>query len=142
MWFAFALIASVLWGVQYALSGRMLQTLSPAGLMVVLSACQLLLFGGVVLVGGDLRQFEPRSLASQGWMLLAVVVVSAAANWCIGASIQGKNATVAGLVEMTYPLFTALFAYLAFRETHLSPTTLAGGLVILAGMGIVVAGSR
>lgn len=142
MWFALALLAAVLWGCHYALSGRALQTLSPAALMVVLSACQLVIFSGVVLASGTARQLAPRALGPLAWQLAAIVALSAAANWCVGASIQGRNATLAGLVEMTYPLFTAAFAFLLFREIHVSPTSAAGGALVVVGLGLVVAGAR
>jgi len=89
-----------------------------------------------------MRQLEYRSLGANAWTLAMIVLLSATANWCVGASIQGKNATVSGLVEMTYPLFTGLFAYLFFREVHVTPMTALGGIVVVIGLVVVAAGAR
>ena len=140
MWLLLALSASALWGVHYALGGRLLRTLSPAELMVVLSACRLAIFGTLVIAGGNAGKLAPRELAPLAWPLAAIVATSAAANWMISTSIQGRNATIAGLIESTYPVFTALAAFIIFREAHLDARTALGGLFILAGVAIVAGG--
>ena len=57
-------------------------------------------------------------------------------------SIEAKNATVASLIEVTYPLFTAFFAWALFRQTTLNAATIIGGLFIFAGVLIVARGNR
>jgi drug/metabolite transporter (DMT)-like permease len=59
------------------------------------------------------------------------------AEFGIGYSIQGKNATLAGLIEITYPLFIALFAYFAFGEAQLSLASALGGTLIFAGVATI-----
>ncbi|MGA2053413.1 MAG: EamA family transporter, partial [Opitutales bacterium] len=52
-------------------------------------------------------------------------------------AIQHKNATLASLIEISYPFFVALFAWLLFRDVQLSWATALGGLLILAGIAII-----
>ena len=52
----------------------------------------------------------------------------------IALSIVSKNATIAGMIEISYPLFIALFAYLIFRESELNWGIAAGGALIMAGV--------
>src|SRR5690606_32944924 len=52
-------------------------------------------------------------------------------------AIQMKNASLVGLIEITYPLFTLLFAYLLFRDVQITPWTAAGGMLILSGVAII-----
>jgi drug/metabolite transporter (DMT)-like permease len=49
-------------------------------------------------------------------------------------AIGRKNATLAALVEISYPFFVALFARFLFRETHLDSASLLGGLLIASGV--------
>lgn len=39
------------------------------------------------------------------------------AELLIGFSIVAKNATLSGLIEISYPIFIALFSYILFRHT-------------------------
>jgi drug/metabolite transporter (DMT)-like permease len=80
--------------------------------------------------------------ASERWTLLSVAVTSLLATVLLFVSIDQKNTTMAGLIEISYPLFIVLFTWLLFREAHLTWTSALGGLLIMAGAAIVIAGSR
>ena len=53
-------------------------------------------------------------------------------------SIDSKNATLASLIEISYPVFVVLFAYVLFRDVHLNASVLVGGLLVFAGVAIIV----
>jgi drug/metabolite transporter (DMT)-like permease len=57
-------------------------------------------------------------------------------------AIGAKNATVASLIEISYPLFVAFFAWLLFRESQLNWSVLIGGAMILGGVFVVWSGNR
>ena len=71
------------------------------------------------------------------YVLLAVVTFNVG-NLLIFLSIQAKNATLAGLIELCYPIFTVLFSLLLFKVNHLTPSVIIGGLLIF--MGVLVIG--
>ena len=52
-------------------------------------------------------------------------------------SIQNKNATVAGLIELTYPIFTILFTWYFFNENHINSSIIIGGGFIAIGVVII-----
>lgn len=51
-------------------------------------------------------------------------------------TIGEKNATVASLIEMSYPLFVAFFAWLFFCEIQFNRLTVAGEVLILSGVAL------
>jgi drug/metabolite transporter (DMT)-like permease len=53
-------------------------------------------------------------------------------------AITGKNATLASLIEMTYPLFVVIFAYVFYRQMHVTPSVFVVGLMILIGAGLII----
>lgn len=57
-------------------------------------------------------------------------------------AIGEKNATLASLIEISYPFFVALFAWLFFREVQVSVPTIVGGLMILGGVTVVFLSNR
>ena len=71
-----------------------------------------------------------------------VAVTSLLATVLLFVSIDRKNATMAGLIEIWYPIFIVLFTWVLFREVHLTWTSALGGLLIVAGAVIVILSSR
>jgi drug/metabolite transporter (DMT)-like permease len=68
------------------------------------------------------------------WLVLGSVAVYVGANIFILLATKSKNATMAAMVEITYPLFTALFAWLLFKEVQVNAGTAAGAFLILSGV--------
>ena len=65
--------------------------------------------------------------AGERWTVLSVAVTSLLATVLLFVSIDRKNATMAALIEITYAIFIVLFAWLLFREVHLTWTSALGG---------------
>jgi drug/metabolite transporter (DMT)-like permease len=57
-------------------------------------------------------------------------------------AIGEKNATLASLIEISYPFFVAVFAWLFFRETQFTWPTVFGGVLILSGVAVVFFSNR
>ena len=143
-WFLYAIAAAILWGLNYALTEKLMKTFSTA--IVLLSAA----LGGLVMAilmglsgGGFRRDLELLQAGGREvWWLVASVVVYVVANLCILASVRGSNATIAAVVETTYPLFTVVFAWLLFREMQATSGTLLGAVLIIAGVACVLVGGK
>ena len=141
-WYVAALGAAVVWGIHYPLIDFALKRVSLMTVLLLTAIPVLLLvpFYRHILVA------DARTLAQLGtgerWTVLSIAVSSLVATVLLFISIDRKNATLAGLIEITYPIFIVLFAWLLFREVHLTSTSALGGLLIMAGAAIVIAGSR
>jgi len=145
MWFVYAFSAAVIWGVSYAASGRVIERgMSPlmffffyAAFATVAAALAITLTGKIGHIASEVRVLET------DWPWLAVAVVTSAAGaLLIYMAIGEKNATVASLIEISYPLFVAFFAWLFFRETQFNTATIIGAILIIAGVGVVYVGNR
>lgn len=139
MWIAFSLFASVLWGLTYVIDEQVyrrisiLASISIASFFAFVSTLAAAYFGGKL--GPDLKV-----IASSRQALFLVVVGTitfVAAELFIGLSISQKNATLASLIEISYPLFIALFADLFFKEGEMNLITLIGGILIIAGVLVI-----
>jgi drug/metabolite transporter (DMT)-like permease len=67
-----------------------------------------------------------------------VILVGCGSTLLIFAAIAAGTATQASIIEITYPVFVALFAALLYGEASLTPQLLGGGLLILAGVALVL----
>ncbi len=139
-WFVYATCASILWGLSYALSGWLMkQGATPPFLLVfnTLITAPIYIFiawkTSSFVKGGQLIAANPTIL----WVILLSCLAMIAGNFLIMTAISEKNATLASLVEISYPLFTFLFAWLLFRDVQLTATTAAGGLLILCGAALI-----
>jgi drug/metabolite transporter (DMT)-like permease len=75
---------------------------------------------------------------NEQWMIAAIGATSTLGAVLLYLSINSKNATLASLIEITYPLFVVIFAYVFFRQLHLTPSVVIGGLMIMAGAGLII----
>jgi drug/metabolite transporter (DMT)-like permease len=145
MWFVYALSAAVIWGVSYAASGRAIERgISPI-VFFTLYAISGTVFGILALTTtGKLATFpdEIRGIGKDWTWLAVAVVTSGIGALLIYMAIGEKNATVASLIEISYPVFVAFFAWLFFRETQFNFMTVIGGLLIIGGVAVVFLGNK
>jgi drug/metabolite transporter (DMT)-like permease len=140
LWLVYAVGAAVIWGVNYAISGRLLQRgMSPQTLFLIDLIFGVVAVSAMITFSGrwsstllEVRQARPDIL----WLIIAVASATAAAL-LIFLSIQAKNATLASLIEVTYPLFTAFFAWALFRQVTINTATVIGAVLIFTGVLIV-----
>jgi drug/metabolite transporter (DMT)-like permease len=98
-----------------------------------------------ILVAAVLWVFYPRqnwSRLGESWSVIALVVLylifGTGAYLFNALAINQKNATLASLLEISYPLFIILFTAIFLHQMHLDLFGLVGALLILLGCILVV----
>lgn len=140
LWIFLALSASVLWGLGYAMSEKVLNTgLHPSIVMLTTASITLPLF---IFLAFYLDQVKPGiALLSSNPKLLGMMLINAVCiligSYLILVAINLKNATLVNVVELTYPLFTALFAYFLLKEVQFNQWTFLGAAFVITGVGII-----
>jgi drug/metabolite transporter (DMT)-like permease len=140
LWFFQALGAAMCWGLGYVLSERLFKAgVAPAFFLLFLYVVSLPFY--LWIVGGlSGLQAQWAVLMDNRWGLAWALGASSTfviGNLLIFMAVMGKNATTANMVEVTFPLFTLLFAWALFREVQIGPAQALGGLLILAGVGLI-----
>lgn len=137
-WYITAIGAALIWGIHYPLIDNALRKIS---LMSVLLLTALPIVLVAPLFYRTLAE-DYRLLAGMAWgekaPMLALGLTSLIASFLLFLSIGSKNATFASLIEITYPVFVAIFAYLLFNKMHVNPSMLLGGLLVFAGVAIII----
>ena len=135
-WLVFAGLAAMLWGLNYVVEEKLLQTFSVMEMLFFSSLFMTLFIGGYCLYFRCMPTFGLIRNTSTFWLLL-MLVSHVAAIYLILLSIQMAASHQAAIVEITYPLFTVLFSWLFFKvRIHLS--FFVGGGLILAGSGVIL----
>ena len=141
IWLVYAISAAAVWGLDYALGEKVLRSkISPVSLLTFQMAVGALFFFAVGYKTNLREDFEiVLSNRNVLWLTLGAIVSFNLGNFLIFLSIQAKNATVAGLVELCYPLFTAAFMYFLFKENQLNTAVVIGGILIISGIVVISA---
>lgn len=137
-WYVTALAAALIWGIHYPLVDFALKRVSVYSVLM-LSVLPVLLLMPVFLRGlaRDLDTVRALPGVEQG-MIAAIGLTSLLGAVLLYLSIAGKNATLASLIEITYPVFVAFFAYVMFRHVHVNASVIVGGLLVIAGAGLII----
>jgi len=137
--YGLAVAAAVLWGLTYCLDERVLAGMSVFKLYFLHCACGVAVAGAILLWQGH----GPASLLaidtarSSVPLVLLTLATATAAALAILASIQLLGAHRSAVLEISYPLFVALFSVLLFRG-QLEPAVMIGGVFIFVGAAIIV----
>ena len=139
MWALYAIIAAILWGVDYALTENVLKSVRLPMLLSIELFFGFLTMLGIALFTGSYKADWAGLFTSNRTIALVVAIVVAfnIANMFIVLSIGEKNATLSGLIEISYPLFIALFSWLFFKENNLSVGAIFGGILVLGGVSLI-----
>lgn len=137
-WYVTALGAATVWGLHYPLVDNALKRISPVGVLL-LTAIPILLAS---LVFHHRLVADYQVIKGMDWssrlVIIALAVTSIVGSALLYMSINSRNATLASLIEITYPVFVVLFSYLLFRQTHVNASVLAGGLLVFAGVALII----
>jgi len=131
--------------MSYAASGPLLKKgISPLIFFFGYSLFGFLAATVALLVSGrftSFQSFEGFNRRDLVWFLFSTTG-SALGAYLTYAAMGAKNPTLVSLIEISYPLFVVLFAWIFFREMQLNPRTLFGGLLVLFGVAVIVLGER
>jgi drug/metabolite transporter (DMT)-like permease len=138
-WWTYALLSAACWGLQYVLMEALFRKIDFA------SAFSFLSLANGILIAAVLWLFFPRQnwlKLGESWSVIGLLVtclfVGTGAYVFNALAINQKNATLASLLELSYPLFVTLFTALFFRQVHLNPISAAGAALIFFGCILIV----
>lgn len=137
--YALAIVASILWGLTYCLDEKVLSNLSVFKLYFLHCLCGMLVAGAILLFQGSsvVSLFTFDTTRSSVPLMLLTLATATTAALAILSSIQLLGANKSAVLEISYPLFVALFSVLVFQGRLELPVIL-GGIFIFIGSAIIV----
>lgn len=141
-WYIPAIAAAVVWGLHYPLIEFALRRVSLTTVVLLTAlpmAVVALMFPSRLLV--DARLFLTLPL-SERFMIGAIALTSLTGTVLLYLAVRGRNATLASLIEISYPAFVAAFAWLLFRQWQLNTGVLVGAGLVFAGTVLIIINSR
>jgi drug/metabolite transporter (DMT)-like permease len=137
-WYVTAIAAALVWGIHYPLIDFALKKISlPTVLFLTALPMILITPAFYKSLSNDYLIFIRLNWTDK-LPILALGITSILASVLLFVSISGKNATLASLIEITYPIFVALFAFVLFREIQINTSVFLGAMLVFAGISIII----
>lgn len=143
-WWTYSILAAILWGLHFNLVVRVSRLLpndiyTPLTLFFVTSLSMLAIipFTWRRVFDNILSLYRAGTETRISVLLLLFTTLVAAMLLYIAMRVS-NNPTVAGAIDITYPFFVALIAWLLFRENQVDWAVLLGGSLIFAGSFIII----
>ncbi|RKZ66895.1 MAG: hypothetical protein DRQ44_06240 [Gammaproteobacteria bacterium] len=137
-WYVAALGAAVTWGIYYPLVDMALKRISLFSVILLSMIPVLLAMPLFIKVVADDIETVKTLPPSEQWVIASLGLIGLFGEVMVYLAISGKNATLASLIEMTYPIFVVLFAYIFYRQMHVTASVFIGGLMVLMGAGLII----
>lgn len=134
----YSLIVAITRGVQYALLDKVLVSVPVVVLCFISSIFNTVFFGILFYLGNYSSDFK-KYFADKNILRLFILitVLYLISSSLILVAIKNKNATVASLIEISYPIFVVLFTYLFYKNIQINRQTILGGTMILWGIILI-----
>lgn len=138
MWIMYALFAAILWGLNYSLNERILSSISTLTLLAIEMTAGAIIFSSLSYFSSFKQDWQTMINEPNLFILIAIeALVLTLASLFIVISIQAKNATAAGIIELIYPLFTIFFSWVLFQKYHVNASVIVGGFFIFLGVILI-----
>ena len=134
-----AILTAFLWGVSYTATGEAIKYISKTTYMFLSSICFITTFSILSYKNWsvDFATFSEKPNAV-GWFLLACIT-SVVANYLALVAIECSNASIAAALEISYPFWCMLFAWLLFGCVF-SIQAIVGSIVVFIGVWLIATG--
>lgn len=133
-----AMLAALAWGFVYAATEKIVERMNPVSAIVSFYAAGVFLtLPLLVLNRADIVQ----GISADPKTFFATTVAIMGAEFLIVWSISLLGGTEAALVEVSYPLWTALFLFLLYGQKP-SWEVFVGGVLIMAGISMLALNGR
>jgi drug/metabolite transporter (DMT)-like permease len=141
-WYVPAIAAAVVWGLHYPLIENALRRLSlPTVVLLTALPMVLVALAFPARLAADWRTVMAMPTGER--LLIALIALtSLTGTVLLYLAVRGRNATLASLIEISYPAFVAVFAWLLFREWQLNTGVMLGALLVFAGSALIIVNSR
>lgn len=138
MWFLFAILASILWGIGYIINQLLMRTFSALEILFIESIL-IVSFGlPLLILSSNLKPLFFKVCQLNNALLIFVgTSIYVLAAFFILSSIKGSNASIAAAIESSYPIFTMIFAYIILREVQFNIPIIIGTVLVLSGLFVI-----
>ena len=136
-WFWMALASACLWGICYAAMEHLLKFFPSTVIMAASYLAGVSVWVGYLLFKNNGPKLLELVSGDQKYWMLAYILSAMVANFLLYQATALKGATLPAIVEISYPMFTALAVFGLLGGISFTPGMLAGSALIASGVACV-----
>lgn len=134
MWVVTAIATAACWGMTYMLAGKIIKLTDKNVYLAVTSIANTVIFSLLAINSGTIG-----SVSWTAWALIGIAtVLSVVGNALSIYSIELSDPVRAASVEVTYPLWCMVFSLLLAENTTVTPKTVIGSMLVIAGIVFLI----
>ncbi len=113
----FPFLASITWGLAYAIDQKILEKISPVGFMLISYIVSLVVVVPLYFLYDE--KIDPKLFQDTHFIfiLLTSILLSLLAAFFIIYGIKNLGASTASMIEISYPFFVVIFSFLLYKTT-------------------------
>ncbi len=141
-WLLLALSTAILWGICYSSTEQIVKHVDIKSYLTascLLSGLGFLIWG---LVDGTLIKDLSNDTSNSWWWIILSSLTSFLACYCSVSAVKYGGASLASIIEISYPLWVVVFTSIINGKNNVSQSFVIGGLLIFCGTFIVVRGQH
>ena len=142
-WVLMSLATAILWGICYSSTGEIVKWIDIKTYLMI--SC-LMSFIGFLVWGAcdnslnrDMLSFNMEK--ARPWVIISSLS-SFLACYCSVSAVKYGGASLAAIIEISYPVWVVVFTYLMFGKGGITINTVLGGILIFLGTVVVVRGTH
>lgn len=139
--FIYALLASITWGLVYIIAEKVLIKVPPLILIILEYSLTAVFLIPLIFLNFEQIKSVISSDKTSLILIIALALMVLVANFFIVSSLKLLGASTASVLEISYPFFVVLFAFLLFR-TPLNWQFLLGAILVFLGSVIILQTSK
>ena len=140
MWFVIALFTALAWGFCYICVEQVIKSVDKFVYLSISATCNAIFWIFCLFYYKNDKMALDFDAAK--WWVVASVSSVIAGNYLSMRAVELKNATYASVVEISYPIWCALFAWLLLGHNHLTWKSGFGIVLVISGIICFVLGSK
>jgi len=138
-WYLLAFGSAIVWGLHYVILSNAFKYVSPQTALLLTTIVPSMVVFGIWYnqVTTDLQNIMAMDL-KQSLPIFALFFSSTIGTLLLYHAIIGKTAVHAAMIEITYPIFVAIFSVIFLVGHTITTGTIIGGIIILCGAWVVI----
>lgn len=136
-----ALLTAVFWGLCYACAGQALKYVDKSVYLSLSFVANLIFWSGWFTIHNFRGKISLESFEQAKWWIVTAIAASIVGNYLSLKAIELKDATSASVVEISYPIWCAIFTFMLLGHNPFTLKSALGMALVILGMALVISGT-
>lgn len=142
MWILCALLTAAAWGLCYLAAGEALKFVDKSVYLSLSFIVNLIFWASWFTFHNFRGKISLESFGQAKWWIITAIAASIVGNYLSLKAIELKDATSASVVEISYPIWCAIFTFMLLGHNPFTIRSAVGMALVISGTIVFVLGEK